>query len=91
MTDKAVDGGQTLWQVEELQLSNQTSTDNGTREEEEREIKEDWMRKKGTASNREEKMVEGTLSFLEKYFELQVRELVHPQALASQPHLFNCV
>ena len=74
VTDKAVDGGQTLWQVEELQLSNDTSASNVTREEEEREIKEGWVKKKGVASNREEKMVTGSLSFLEKYFEIQVRE-----------------
>ena len=67
VTDKAVEGSQTVWTMEDLQVAR---GNNETRDEEEA-IKNEWISQK-QASQSAEVTVSGSYSFLEKYLEIQV-------------------
>ncbi len=71
VTDKAVEGSQTVWTMEDLQV---VRGNNETRDEEEA-IKNEWISQK-QANQNVEFTVSDSYSFLEKYLEIQVMFLL---------------
>lgn len=68
VTDKAVDGSQTVWTLEDLQVRD---GGNQTRDEEEA-IKNEWMSRRPSSQPADESNLPESYTFLEKFFEIQV-------------------
>ncbi|XP_064395458.1 protein O-mannosyl-transferase 1-like isoform X2 [Halichondria panicea] len=86
VTDKAVEGSQTIWTMEDLQV---VRGDNKTRDEEEA-IKKEWISQK-QANQNVEFTVSDSYSFLEKYLEIQHHMLtahgsLGDHAFGTPPH-----